>query len=240
MKLIHALLPLCALVLPCALHADTFEGKVTMTITASDSKNGPQSINYSMKPGYMRMDMNVGKGFGGMIMDFKNRQMLILMPQQKMYMVKTIDEPQIDEAKAKANRDTSTKFVNTGEKETILGYTCTKLVVSNDRTSSDIWVTDQLGNFAGMSPGGGGFGRRSQPPPEWESALKGVGFFPMRVVSTDKEGKKFKLEVTSVEKQSLSDSLFEAPDGWRKFDMGAMLGGAMSGAFGGGHSSDSN
>ena len=51
---------------------------------------------------------------------------------------------------------------------------------------------------------------------------------------------KFRLEVTSVEKTSLPDSLFAPPDGWRKFDLGAMMGGAMPGGFPGARPSDGN
>jgi len=44
--------------------------------------------------------------------------------------------------------------------------------------------------------------------------------------------------VTSVDKTSLPDSLFAAPDGWRKFDMGAMMGGMMPGGFPGARPAD--
>ena len=40
-----------------------------------------------------------------------------------------------------------------------------------------------------------------------------------------KDGKVFKLEVTSIDKGSVPDSAFAPPAGWRKFDLGAMMGG---------------
>src|ERR1700677_1024166 len=87
MKLITALVPLCALMLPAAIKADTFEGTLTMTVSSPDMKNGPMNQNMSLKDGFMRVDVVTERGTMGMIMDFKNQQMIMLMPQQKMYMV---------------------------------------------------------------------------------------------------------------------------------------------------------
>jgi hypothetical protein len=235
MKLIPVLVPLCALLLPSALKADSFEGKVTMKITAAGSKdNGSQSIDYSIKEGLMRMDMTTAKGGGGaMIMDFKNHQMLILMAQQKMYMVQTLPDPAAQKAAAeKAGvsapaKPSDTKLVNTGETETILGYPCTKYLITTSKGTAAIWATNELGVFGGLFQGG----RRSQAPQEWEAAVKGGGFFPMRVVSSEGGTEKFRLEVTAVQKESLPDSLFAAPDGWRKFDLSGIMGGALQGAF---------
>jgi hypothetical protein len=233
MKLIHALLPVCALLLPAGLRAEAvFEGKVTMAVSGDAvSKTGMTSMTYSLKPGFMRMDVTGAKGFGGMIMDMNAKQLTILMPQQQMYMVRDLSQdPAAGAAAAAATggqpaANFHPDFTNTGEKETILGYSCTKLIVKSDRSTAEIWVTDQLGAFGGMTPGSNPFGGRGAPPPDWVNALKGVGFFPMRVISTEKSGKTFKLEVTAVDKGSQPDSLFAPPPGWRKFDLGAMMGG---------------
>jgi hypothetical protein len=245
MKLILSLVPLCAMLLPCALSAATFEGKVTMTMTATGSKDGSQTINYSIKEGYMRMDVTGVKGGGAFITDFKNRQIIILIPQQRMYMVKSLPDPSTYQKPATPGAiprtsDTShTSFRDTGVKETILGYECEKYEVTTSKATTDIWATDQLGMFGGLSMAGAS-GRHSPAPQEWESVIKGSGFFPLRVSSNDGGKEKFRLEVTAVEKTSLPDSLFTPPDGWHKFDLGSMLGGAFQGAFPGTHSSDGN
>ena len=229
MKLNPALAAICALVLPCALHAETFEGKLTMSMTSS-SKEGNQTLNLSLKEGFMRTDIQSARGTMSAIMDSKNQQMIILMPQQRMYMVQPLNPPgQAPVQGAPAASDATLQ--DTGVKETILGYVCTKFVATSSRGTAQIWVTDQLGTFTGLFHGAGGpMGHRPQAPQAWESALKGHNFFPMRVISNNKEGT-FRLEVTSVEKTSLPDSDFAAPDGWRKFDMGAMMGGAMPGGY---------
>jgi hypothetical protein len=231
MKLITSIVTACALMMPCARAAETFEGTVSMSITAPNMKNGPQTINMSLKDGNMRTDMETSRGTMSAIFDMKARQVLILMPQQRMYMVQNMPQPGTGQAPARMGTPPG-NLQNTGVKETILGYECTKYTVTGaDGSTTDIWVTDQLGTFVGLFHGGPG--GRSQPPPEWESALKGGGFFPMRVVSNSSKGT-FKLEVTAVNKTSLPDSLFAPPEGWQKFDLGSIMGGAMRGGFPGG------
>ena len=236
MKLITSIVPICALLLPCALAAETFEGTVSMTISAPSMKNGPQAINLSLKDGNMRTDVDTGRGSMSAIFDMKNQQMIILMPQQRMYMVRPMAQPSTGmpasgQPPATTGAPQAT-LQDTGVKETILGYECTKFVSTSDKGTAEIWVTDQLGTFMGLFHGGG-LGGRPEAPQAWESALKGRNFFPMRVVSTNSKGS-FRLEVTAVNKASLPDSLFSPPDGWQKFDLGSMMGGAMPGGFPGG------
>jgi hypothetical protein len=246
MKLIKSLVPLCAMLLPCALSAGSFEGTLTMTMSSSKSKDGPQTINYSIKEGYMRMDMqHEGAPVGAFITDFKNRQIIILMPQQQMYLVKALPDPSTykkpeaaGKASSSSDNSSDTKFTDTGIRESILGYSCEKYAVTNSKGVAYIWATDELGFFGGLTMGGAP-GRHSQAPQEWESIIKGSGFFPLRVVGTEKGKPDFRLEVTSIDKRSLPTSLFMPPDGWRKFDLGSMFGGALQGAFGG-HPSDGN
>ena len=231
MKLMTSIVPICALLLPCALAAETFEGTVSMTITAASMKNGPQTINLSLKDGNMRTDMETGRGTMSAIFDMKDQQMIILMPQQRMYMVRPMTQPSAGQAPAPTGTPPPS-LQDTGVKETILGYECTKYTSTGGSGTTEIWVTDQLGTFMGLFHGGGP-GGRPEAPPAWESALKGRNFFPMRVVSTTSKGS-FRLEVTAVNKTSLPDSLFSPPDGWQKFDLGSIMGGAMPGGFPGG------
>ncbi|HEY4988965.1 MAG TPA: DUF4412 domain-containing protein [Opitutaceae bacterium] len=236
MKLIPTLVPLCALlVLPGALKAETFEGKVSMKISSSSKKGDGQVINYSLKDGKMRVDVDAAKGVAAMIMDMKNRQMIILMPQQKMYMVRDIPETPRPTPGGSPHGGVSS-FTDTGEKETILGYSCSKYIATTSKGTTDIWMTDQLGSFFGLYQGGGPGGRQ-QAPQEWEALLKGHSMFPLRVVGYEDGKEKFRLEVTAVDKGSLPDSLFTPPDGWRKFDLGNLMGG---GGFPGARPSDGN
>jgi hypothetical protein len=74
---------------------------------------------------------------------------------------------------------------------------------------------------------------RSAPKSAWEAALAEHGYFPLRVVNRDKNGKEIKrLEAVSVEPQSLSASIFAPPSDYRKFEMPSIpgLGGFGRGA----------
>jgi len=203
----------------------------------SSAKDGPQTLDMSMKEGFLRTDIQSQKGSMAAIIDFKNHQMIMLMAQQRMYMVRPLPTQQEAPPQGQGPQGSPNDITQTGTKETILGYECTKWVHTGPQGTSEIWVTDQLGTFGGL-PHGGGPGGPQGSPQAWESALKGRNFFPMRVVTSAGGKEKFRLEVTSVEKTSLPDSYFAAPDGWRKFDLGAMMGGAMPGGFPGARPSD--
>ncbi len=229
MKLITPIVTICALLAPSVLSADTFEGTLTMTMSSSSSNNGPQAINMSLKDGNMRTDIQSSRGAMSAIMDMKNQQIILLMPQQRMYMVQPMRQPAAQQGQYPQNQGRAQPsgnpptLVDTGVRETILGYECTKYTATSDRGTAQIWVTDQLGTFMGLFHGGAP-GRPTQAPADWENALKGRSFFPMRVVGTNEKGT-FKMEVTAINKTSLPDSLFAAPEGWQKFDLGSIMGG---------------
>lgn len=232
MKLIPALVPICALVFTCALSADTFEGTVSMTMTAPNQKDGPQTITMSLKEGFMRTDVPTKQGTMSAIFDIKNHRMILLMPQQRMYMERDMPQPTPPPASSNptGGMPSGYSFQDTGVTETILGYNCKKFLTTSPKGSAQIWVTDQLGSFFGLYHGGSP-GRRQEAPQAWESALSGKNFFPLRVVSNDGKGT-FRMDVTSVNKQDLPDSTFSAPAGWTKFDLGSIFGGALQGGFG--------
>src|SRR6188768_1365937 len=73
------------LLVPAALSAASFEGKVSFKMTSG--KGQPQEINYSIKGDKVRIEMPGMKGSGGMIMDTKKKEMLMMMEEQKAYMV---------------------------------------------------------------------------------------------------------------------------------------------------------
>ena len=177
-----------------------------------------------------------------MIMDSTKQQMLILVPSQHMYMVQPFpsatgamgaQSPYVPSGPAAGVAEAPSLGITT-EHATVLGYDCIKYVVKSQKDSSvvEMWVTDQLGNFAGLGGMGGGApaGRMGMGPPAapqgWEKALLGKGFFPLRVVGTDASGKEtLRLEVTAVHKQTMDDSLFAPPDGYHEFNLGSMMGG---------------
>lgn len=212
---------------PALFAAETsFVGKVSFTMTSAKGK--PVVMNQTIKGTAVRTDM---EGLpGGMIMDFSKKEMIMLMDEQRMYMVHPIkpsDIPQdIKDKAAAADPDVEV----TGKTETILGYQCNQIIVKDGKTVTEMWVAEGLGMFAGMgSPGGGGgmFGgkRDAAVSAKWERALKGKGGFPLRVISRNPAGKEtFKMEATKIAKGGVSDADFLPPKDYQKFQMPDMGG----------------
>jgi len=117
----------------------------------------------------------------------------------------------------------------TGQTEKIVGYLCQLFTLKANGKTTELWLADGLGSFAGL---GGGNPMGGKPPPKsaWEQALAGVAGFPLRVVEKDAGGKEtFRLEATKVDKSAQPDSLFAPPAGYQKFDMGTMMQGLPGG-----------
>lgn len=214
--------------------ATAFQGKVTMAITSEKGKT--QDLNYSIKAQKLRIDINTEGHQIATIMDMEKLEMLMLMSEQKMYMVMPLKKP-IEAAAAKAEAkgyESTAEIEATGKTETILGYKCNQILVKDKGTVTEMWVAEGLGVFMGLGNNGGGGGlfggKKSASAAKWEEALKGKSGFPLRVVSHDAKGKDiFKMEATKIEPGTLPESLFLPPAGFKKFQMpsfGDMLKGA--------------
>lgn len=230
-KLLSSLL-LSALLAPAALFAANFEGTVTMKMSgreaaAKGSRNGAAEMNLSLKGGLTRVEVN-GQGQSmGVIMDPAKQQMTILMTQQRMYMVRSLPTAKaVANAAGKGGGDVTLEKTDATEK--ILGYNCVKYLVKDKNTTTELWLTEELGSFMGFGGGNPMGGRSGAAAPQgWEEALQGKSFFPMRVVSTEGGKEVGRVEVTAVDQKSLPDSLFTVPEGWQ--DMAAMMRGMPAG-----------
>ena len=198
--------------------ADTFQGKVSLALTSGKGK--AQMLNYSIKDQRLRMDMDAEGHTMSTIMDMAKLEMLMLMPEQQMYMVMPIKKT-VEKAMAKQEESTADIEV-TGKTDTILGYKCNQILVKDKGTVTEMWVAEGLGTFKGLgNKGGGPFGgRKSASAAKWEEALKDKGGFPLRVITTDAKSKEtFRMEATKIEPGTLPESLFVPPAGYSKFQM---------------------
>lgn len=206
----------------------SFEGKIKMQMK---SDKHTQVIDYSVKPNFMRMDIPLDKGATATsIMDYTKKEMIMLMPGEKMYMVMPIPDVADDTGKKKRPGREAT-FEKTGETEKILGYLCTKFISKDeDNNTYEIWAAEGLGTFMGA---GGKNPMKRAPRSAWETELVKNGFFPLRMVGKNEKGKEiFQMEALAVEKQKLPDTDFVPPAGYQRFDMGGMMKG-MANPFGG-------
>jgi hypothetical protein len=210
--------------LPALLSAATFEGTIDMAI----KENGrTHHIGYATKENNLRITMAAGPmGDATAIVDLEAGKILTLIPQMNSYMTIPFDDMSVQR-----EAGSSDELENTGETTTILGYSCTKYIYADGDGEVEIWATEELGSFVAMPKGnpmqGGGAAKSG-----WEAAIP-ENFFPMRMSATDRRGReRMTWEVTKVTPQSLPDSLFEVPAGYKEFNMGGLmegLGGLMGG-----------
>ena len=173
MKKLLVLSLACALLAPAALSAADFEGTVSMKMSGREAaaKGGGAVMNFSLKGGLTRMDMDAQGMSVGVIMDPAKQQMTMLMVQQHMYMIRPMATPEAP-AGTSAGKAPEMTLEKTSTTEKILGYECVKYVAKDDKgKSTELWLTDQLGSFMGFGSGG----RPDGAPRRWRTHAAGLG-----------------------------------------------------------------
>jgi hypothetical protein len=133
------------------------------------------------------------------------------------------------EAQARAGRDTGPlpDIRATGRTETIAGHTCEHYVVAADGEQWDICAAKGLGFMGafGGNPMAGGRGGLSVPVRHRQlyETFKD-GFQPLRMERLADGRRELLMEVVSIDRKSLPAGHFEVPEGFRKMDMGGLMG----------------
>jgi len=203
--------------------AETFEGRITMKLTSGGKSN---EVAYATKGSRMRMEMNAEGKSVVTLLDLKEKEMIMLMPDQKMYMVMPLrDVPGVDKVDAAA---ADTTLEKTSETETILGYKTTKYIARSKEQKEpvEIWAAEGLGSF--FNPSDLNVMGAKRKAPLWEKELREKGFFPLRIVTKQKKGREDRMEVIKLDKTALPESLFVPPADFKKFSLPG-LGGLIPG-----------
>lgn len=200
--------------------AGSFEGEVDMKMTTSNGKN--MTMRYFVKghKAMSKMDGEDGKFSGGGIYDLQTKQMIVILDKQKMYMV-----TQLHPEKFHYDNNKHFKVTKTGRTLSILGHNCQEWDYTSDDDNGKVWLTPGIGNWWGTQMAA----QSDKLPEDQKSLVKMVvdeKLFPMKWETDDKSGNSRGTgEVTKIEKKSLSSSLFEVPAGYKKLDMGKLMGG---------------
>ena len=201
--------------------AGSFEGEVDMKMTHGNSDDG-KIIEYLVKGNKIRFqpDAKNGKNIGAAIFDTLNNQYIIIMDKNKMYMVS-----QLHPEKFTYGKDHHFKMTKTGNSKDILGYSSQEWDYTSDKDNGKVWFASGIGNWWGAQMAA----QADKLPSEQKAMVSMVlskKLFPMKWESTDKSGNiKSAAEAVKVERKSLASSLFEVPAGYKKLDMGKLLGG---------------
>lgn len=189
------------------LAAQSFEGTVAMNIT--NDEGTVHAMNFMLKDGKMRFDPG-GAGQVSVIIDPAAQRLTIIMNAQKMYMDRDFSGAMPGMQHGAAGKGPA--IVRTGKTETVAGYKCEHMTVTDDDGRSvDACMSSDLGGFrmpAASNP------MAPQEEAGWLTELGGH-YFPLKVT---KGGKTIVL-VTAIDKKALDAALFAPPAGYQSFAM---------------------
>ena len=242
MKTTHITTALLALLLTAASAAAAdFEGRIDMKRTAAkpSMENPNSTVTIFIKNPKMRVDATIDfadksqKQSQGQpaftlatIFNEATNESLVIMPDQKMYMV--MKNENTGAAATAAAQKAASACKPTGKTATILGYRAEEYACTTSGAYTEIWATKGLGKFRMAK--NQNQDKKSQPKPaDWETFMDANDLFPLKVAEYKKKGGDlvYTLEVTKIDKSTQPSSLFEPPAGFQKFDISAMMGGLM-------------
>ena len=201
---------------------ETFEGRYDMTLSGDGES---VDIAFWVKDGHIRMKME-GKGneTGEMILRDGLSTMLMIMPQQRMYMEMPIPDVAAQAVPSPDDEEGELPFEKTGKTREILGLTAHEFLYDENGEKMAIWATDELGAMPfANNPMLQGWAEAMQ-------RLTGLdSFFPLETIGYENGREAYRMTVTKVEKKQLENALFEAPPGYRKMTMPAGMGGFLPG-----------
>jgi hypothetical protein len=225
--------------------AGDFEGLITMKMETEVQKG--MEMTYFLKGKHTRIETNVPstpEAHAVMLWDLEGAKITTLIASKKMYMtmdLKAAAEGMKEAAKQmkkSQGEEEATKFpklTETGQKETIAGYTCEHWLMG-DQQNLDMCVAKGLGYFGMGGQGGGGLAAlknlafspkllaEAAAHPEWVKFLEG-GAFPLKITALEDGKVKMNMEATRIERKSLDDSLFAIPPDYKEFNVGNLTGG---------------
>jgi len=223
MRVIVALLAVAALWLPGdPASAGDFEGVLHMMTTHADEQAA--NMDWMIKGDKARIERARTDGRKHvMILDSKNKTMLILFPERQAYTEVALGGEH-GERISMALEDYEVE--RTGKTDKVAGRSCEVWRVKEkdeEQERHEICVAKGFGRTASfwMEP--------MKKQPSWVTKLINEGGFGLRSIRYDSTGKEtLRTEVTRIEARSMDAALFAAPAGYQKMDRGAMMG-AMGG-----------
>jgi len=221
LKLFPALV--CLLLLAALpLHATTrgFEGRFQLRIQDAD---GTRVISGALKADFMRAEIPAGdKGKVVALADFVGGEVALLLPGQPLYASMPVRDAVAKLSDARRNQ-TQAMLRKTTETLVLLGRTCVKYLAKDKDGTTEVWVASGLASTRAAAA----FQALARNTPERD--VIALGGLPLRIIGKDAAGTAtFRMDVLSLEKLSLADSVFLPPDDYHKLDIGnfsALFGG---------------
>ncbi|HTJ77908.1 MAG TPA: DUF4412 domain-containing protein [Rariglobus sp.] len=200
-----AALPLCA-------ASRGFEGKFQLRIQDTD---GTRVVSGAMKPDFMRMEIPSGST-GNIIAlaDFVGGEVAFLLPGQAFYATMPVRDAVGKLGEVRRNQSRA-MLHKTTETVVLLEQTCIKYIAKDKDGTTEIWVAPGLASQRAATV----FQSLACNTPERDLITQGG--MPLRIIGKSPAGAvNFRMDVVSLEKLSLADSVFLPPAGCRKLDLG--------------------
>ena len=213
-----------------------FEGEITAKLF-TDAQ--PMEIRYATKGSRMRVETQLSQGSaqkGVALLDSSAGTMTMLIPQNKTYMTMNWGKmagEMMAKVGEKDSADDFTKVTSTGKTETVAGFTC-QYWLFGDKQDTEVCIAKGLGYFAGAGGDSSGIldklknlalrdkiKAQLDANPEFAKFVEG-GAFPLKIAQIENGQSKTIMEVTSVARKSLDDSLFTAPADYKKMEIPGM------------------
>jgi hypothetical protein len=190
-----------------------FEGVITMKVQQPGGA-APMEIRQFVRGGTTRTEMTGPMGEMAMIADVTKGLGYMVLPARQTYMQMALPN-QAQATERMRGAAVQPKVSRTGRKETIAGYSCEHWNVQVDTVSFDACMASGLPVWSSVMQGGGMGGRRGGGT-GWLSMVGDGSLFPLRVTRTGSSVPM--VEVTSIEKKTLSPALFTPPANFEKVE----------------------
>lgn len=217
------------------LQAQDFNGKIVYSFDVAGEGAEqvkpfmPESMSMTFLKSDMIMEMN-----GGMVAMMMGK-ILVQGKKGKAYMIKDAEETIYvmssadDKDEEEGEEEAKPEVKDTGEKETIAGYECSKYEIINETpegpVSSYAWATDKIKPAKGKSQGGiSGMGMSAM-------SVEGLPGMPLKM-ETAQGPMTIIFEAKEVDTNTPDKSLFKLPKGYDKEDFDPSMFGGGGGGMG--------
>lgn len=198
-----------ALSLPAS--AQDFEGIIYFEVSDMAGQD-MNEMPYMVKGNKGRMEIRQGQQKTAMLMLPGESKMIVIIDQMQAYMemnTDDVDQKEIDKID-------ETNATNTGETKTIAGKTCEVWQMESKEGDFEVCMAKGMGSF--MMPQNQ---MQQQQTPAWAKKFQEERAMPLEVVELTNGKRTVKMKAKRIEEKSLSDDLFEVPEGYR--DMSGMM-----------------
>lgn len=187
--------------------AGSFEGEVDYHVLSQGKPD--QDVHYLVNGSKIRLDILSQSRLQSLLMDLTTSKMVMLMPEQKMYV-----DMAAPDAKNGPKAETQGKVTRTGKADEILGKKVEEWIYEGQDGKASIWAARGMGHFETA------FSRNA-----WAAAVKSKDLFPLKVVYTDKSGKSgMTMTAVRIDEKKPEAGLFQVPADYKKMDATGMLG----------------